>query len=31
MLYRDDESHPSVAAARLSAPIIRDVITSDQH
>jgi peptidoglycan/LPS O-acetylase OafA/YrhL len=29
ILYRDDESHPSVAAARLSAPIIREVLTSD--
>lgn len=29
MLYRDVWSHPSVEAARLSAPIIRNVIISD--
>ena len=29
ILYRDEESHPSIAAARLSAPIIREVLTSD--
>jgi peptidoglycan/LPS O-acetylase OafA/YrhL len=29
MLYRDIFSHPSVEAARLSAPIIRNVLTSD--
>ena len=29
MLYRDDSSHPSVEAARLSAPIIRNVLMSD--
>lgn len=28
MLYRDVNSHPSVEAARLSAPIIRDVLTT---
>lgn len=27
-LYRDEDSHPSVEAARLSAPIIRKVLTS---
>jgi hypothetical protein len=31
MLYRDALSHPSVEAARLSAPIIRDVLTSDDR
>jgi peptidoglycan/LPS O-acetylase OafA/YrhL len=29
MLYRDVWSHPSVEAARLSAPFIRNVLTSD--
>lgn len=29
MLYRDDQSHPSVAAARLSAPVIRRMLGSD--
>ncbi len=29
LLYRDVWSHPSVEAARLSAPIIRSVLTSD--
>lgn len=28
ILYRDDSSHPSVEAARLSSPIIRKVLTS---
>ncbi|MGG6239086.1 acyltransferase family protein [Nodosilinea sp. AN01ver1] len=28
MLYRDENSHPSVEAARLSAPIIREILTS---
>ena len=31
MLYRDQDSHPSVEAARLSAPIIRNVIMSDDR
>ncbi len=31
MLYRDDQSHPSVAAARLSAPIIREVLGADDR
>jgi peptidoglycan/LPS O-acetylase OafA/YrhL len=31
MLYRDVWSHPSVEAARLSAPIIRNVLTSDDR
>ncbi len=31
MLYRDSSSHPSVEAARLSAPIIRSVLTSDDR
>jgi peptidoglycan/LPS O-acetylase OafA/YrhL len=31
MLYRDVLSHPSVEAARLSAPIIRNVLTSDDR
>ena len=31
MLYRDSGSHPSVEAARLSAPIIRNVLTSDDR
>ena len=31
MLYRDASSHPSVEAARLSAPIIRNVLTSDDR
>jgi peptidoglycan/LPS O-acetylase OafA/YrhL len=31
MLYRDAWSHPSVEAARLSAPIIRNVLTSDDR
>ncbi|MGB3200211.1 MAG: SGNH hydrolase domain-containing protein, partial [Nodosilinea sp.] len=28
LLYRDEYSHPSVEAARLSAPVIRQVLTS---
>jgi peptidoglycan/LPS O-acetylase OafA/YrhL len=28
MLYRDELSHPSIEAARLSAPIIRDALTA---
>jgi hypothetical protein len=31
MLYRDVWSHPSVEAARLSAPIIRNALTSDDR
>ena len=31
ILYRDEYSHPSVEAARLSAPIIRKILTSHLH